>query len=210
MIDALIFDVDGTIWDSTEEVAASWRITCKKEGIPCDFLTGTRMKSEFGKLLEDIGRSIFPDMPEDKMQDILHKCCEYENEYLLQSGPKAYPGVEEMMSTLSKKMPLYIVSNCQSGYIEAMLFRTGLTPYISDHLCPGDTGLDKAGNIVEMVRRHHLKAPYYVGDTAGDQASCKKAGVPFIHASYGFGEVTDPDGSISKPEDLINLVLKMR
>ena len=41
----------------------------------------------------------------------------------------------------------------------------------------------------------------------GDFLSCRKAGVPFVFASYGFGDVPEPDYRIEKPADLITLFL---
>ena len=57
------------------------------------------------------------------------------------------------------------------------------------------------------MREHHLQSPVYVGDTMGDFLSCRKAGVPFVFASYGFGDVPEPDYRIEKPADLITLFL---
>ena len=50
-----------------------------------------------------------------------------------------------------------------------------------------------------------MKSPVYVGDTMGDFLSCRKAGVPFVFASYGFGDVPEPDEIIRKPMDLVDL-----
>ena len=95
--------------------------------------------------------------------------------------------------------------NCQGGYIEVMKETTGLTPYITDHLCPDDTGHAKASNIRAIVEKHNLKSPIYVGDTQGDLNASREAGVKFVFASYGFGQVDSYDGVIEKPEDLLTL-----
>ena len=50
--DAIFFDVDGTLWDSTEQVAVTWKQVCLEAGLPADHITGERMKQEFGKLME--------------------------------------------------------------------------------------------------------------------------------------------------------------
>ena len=71
--------------------------------------------------------------------------------------------------------------------------------------CPGDTGLAKAENIQKISRDYHLSDPVYVGDTMGDFHACQKAGVPFIFASYGFGEVKEPWKTIQKPADLLEI-----
>ena len=87
-----------------------------------------------------------------------------------------------------------------------MLETTGMSPYITDHLCPGDTGLAKAANIRAIVDKYHLNSPVYVGDTAGDLAASREAGAAFVFASYGFGSVNDYDAVIDRPLDLLKLV----
>lgn len=84
-------------------------------------------------------------------------------------------------------MKVFIVSNCQSGYIELFLKKTGLAPYVTDTECFGDTGMKKAENIRLVVARNGLQQPVYVGDTKGDEEAAHEAGVPFVHAAYGFG-----------------------
>ena len=84
-----------------------------------------------------------------------------------------------------------------------LLQTTGLTPYVKDHLCPGDTSEAKAANIRSIVGKYHLKSAVYIGDTMGDYLATKEAGLPFLFASYGFGNVPEPDGIIEKPEDLL-------
>ena len=55
------------------------------------------------------------------------------------------------------------------------------------------------------MKENHLKNPVYVGDTQGDANACREAGIPFILAEYGFGDVPDPDARIQKPLDLISM-----
>ena len=62
----------------------------------------------------------------------------------------------------------------------------------------------KAQNIQDIVTKHNLKNPIYVGDTKKDMLSSIEANVRFIHASYGFEEV-DCEEKISKLEELLDL-----
>ena len=100
-----------------------------------------------------------------------------------------YPDMEETIKELSKNYKLFIVSNCQAGYIEAFFENTGLQPYFTDFTCPGDTGKLKADNIRIMMERNGLESALYIGDTQGDANACKDAEVPMIFARYGFGDV---------------------
>ena len=199
----VIFDVDGTLWDSTEQVAVSWRDTCSRYGIPCEHITGERLKKEFGKTLPDIGFSLFPDLPEDEAIRVTQEACDEENAYLLSHPPGVFEEVPGMLAALKAQgIPVFIVSNCQSGYIEVMLETSGLGHLIDGHLCAGDTGVPKAETLGITIEKWKLRSPVYVGDTAGDEASAGAAGMPFIHAAYGFGTAVRPACVISSPGEL--------
>ena len=206
-MDSIIFDVDGTLWDSTEIVAKSWTAYLQETEHMDITLTAAQLMKLFGQPLADIARQIFPDFPEAEQLRLIDGCCQAEHAALLKECAPLYKDLEKMLQIMSQKYPLYIVSNSQSGYIEVFLKTSGLGKYFKGHLCNGDTGLDKGSNIRQLADTYSLKAPVYVGDTFGDYQACLKAGVPFILADYGFGEVPAPDARILKPMDLVNIEL---
>lgn len=204
-MDSIIFDVDGTLWDSTEIVAKTWTKVLAEQTDMRMIITSARLHQLFGQTLPDIARQLFPEETTARQLELIDLCCEEEHRALLKTPAPTYPGLEDTLKILSKKYPLYIVSNCEAGYIETFLEATGLEAYFRGHLCPGDTGNAKAANIRQIVQDYQLKEPVYVGDTEGDHRACQEAGVPFVFASYGFGQVDTPDYTIQKPEDLIHL-----
>lgn len=205
-MDSIIFDVDGTLWDSTFVIAQAWDKIAKREYDPNINITADLLKCHFGKLLLDIGRAIFTKASDIEVERLTTLCCLEQHHALLATPPDVYDGMRHTLVTLQKKYPLYIVSNCQAGYIEDFLQATGLQSFFKDHLCPGDTGLGKAENIKKIIARNNLKNPVYVGDTMGDYLATKEAGLPFIHASYGFGNVSTPDYTIKSPIELLNFM----
>ena len=204
-MDSIIFDVDGTLWDSTEIVARAWQDYLKSQHNIEISITAERLKSLFGQLLIDIAKQLLPFCTLKEQEQMIEGCCEAEHAALLKEPAPLYPLLEETLKTLSGKYPLFIVSNCQAGYIEVFLQATGLYRYFHGHLCPGDTGVAKAENLRLIKEKYHLKSPVYVGDTMGDFQACRKAGIPFIFASYGFGDVPVPDATINAPIDLLSL-----
>ena len=52
---------------------------------------------------------------------------------------------------------------------------------------------------------NHLQHAVYVGDTDGDYKATREAGIPFVHAAYGFGQTENPDYTITSPMDLVTL-----
>ena len=115
-----------------------------------------------------------------------------DEEALARQGGRLFPGEEETLALLAARYPLFIVSNCQDGYIECFYKGNGLGRFFSGEECAGRTGLPKSENIRLAAARHGLKSPVYIGDTALDCASARDAGVPFLHAAYGFGAVDCP------------------
>ena len=204
-MDATIFDVDGTLWDSTPQVAIAWQMIAKNCKVPYEHITPERLHREFGKMMKDIAYSIFPDLSKEDALGVLKECMDYEVAYLLSHPPLPYDGVEQVFKYFNRKMPLFIVSNCQAGYIETFLETSDLSEYITCHLCPDDTGLNKAGNIKKIVDDFDLHSAVYVGDTMGDYNSANEAGIDFIFAKYGFGDVPDAPETIYKPRDLIRI-----
>lgn len=205
MYDGIIFDVDGTIWDSTPVVEDAWNEALKVAGYS-ERVTADRLKGLFGLPMDDIIRDILPsaDRPaRDAVGELLYK---YEHEYLARNAGVVYDGIEEMLKIMSSRLPLFIVSNCQAGYIEVMLDKTGFAPYITDHLCPGDTGVLKAANIKLIMERNNISNPLYVGDTQMDANACAEANVPIAFASYGFGRIESPEYTIKTPMDLVDIV----
>lgn len=189
----IIFDLDGTLWDSSEQVAGAWSVILSRRSETDkrvrSLVTGEDMRGYMGKTMEVIAALMLPDTDEKTRLEIMDECGEYENEYLSGHGGKLYPDLERELDRLSKSFKLFIVSNCQSGYIETFLEYHKLGKYFADFECPGGTGLAKAENIRIIMERNSLDRAVYVGDTQGDLDASDSAGVPFIHAAYGFGTV---------------------
>ncbi len=175
-MDSIIFDVDGTLWDSTEIVAEAWTKAVRRLYDPQMTITAPQLRGLFGRLLPDIAASLFPRETTARQMELIDLCCEEEHRVLLETPqPPIYPHLESTLQILSEKYRLFIVSNCQAGYIEVFLKCTGFSRYFQGHLCPGDTGKPKGENILEIIRRFDLKSPVYVGDTAGDFQASRQA-----------------------------------
>ena len=205
MLDGLIFDVDGTLWDSTDLVAKAWNYVLETEtNLPAD-VTGDLLKTLFGKPMDEICLKIFKGIPVSEHPRLGDICFQKENQLLYQEPGPLYPQILETFQELSTRCPLFIVSNCQKGYIEALLDTTPLKPYITGHLCYGDTNCQKDVTIRRLMKQYNLKKVFYVGDTQGDADACQKADVPFILADYGFGNTPAPAYRIAEPKELLTL-----
>lgn len=204
--DGIIFDIDGTIWNTTNVVERAWNKALDECGLSYAHVTAKQLQGLFGLPMMDIIDAILPNEPLEKKLEFKPLCYEYEDEFITRESGELYEGMVDTVKKLSETYNLYVVSNCQGGYIELMLEKTGMKSYFKDFTCPAYTDKFKADNIKIICERNGIKNPVYIGDTKMDANACKEAGVPFIFASYGFGKVENPDYKINKIDDIFNLL----
>ena len=201
--DSIIFDLDGTLWDPTIVCLNSWNEVIAKLDFVQDPITAETLQSIFGLKFDLIADILFPTLTDEQKQKVMQDCIDHENLYIRAQGGKLYEPLEEILKKLSKTHRLFIVSNCQAGYIESFLAYYQLETYFEDFECPGNTGLEKAENIKLIMERNHLQTPIYVGDTDGDYKATKANNLPFFYVNYGFGKVEGADRVLIKLSDLI-------
>ncbi|MBQ8621968.1 MAG: HAD family hydrolase [Oscillospiraceae bacterium] len=204
--ESLIFDIDGTLWDSRARVAEGYNIQLKAEGLDHLCVTKDDLTPLFGKVMTAIADSILASVPKEARYGMMQRLMDTENEHLVRMPCDfGYPNVKQTMERLSKKHRLFIVSNSQCGYPDICIEKLGLTGLIEGHLCFGDTGTEKGETIRRLMKEHKIQSAAYIGDTQGDLDAAAAAGIPFIFASYGFGNPTHWDAKIEKFEDLLAL-----
>lgn len=204
MVDGIIFDLDGTLWDSTDVGAVAWSEAARKEGYSKK-ITAEKLKSLYGLPTELIAFKLFPEASETVRLKIMSHSNKLQNKKLEKNGARLYPEVKETLFELKKQYDLYIVSNCLEGYIPAFIQGHQLEGIFSDYEHPGRTNLSKGENIKLLMERNNLKHTFYVGDTLGDETAAKEAKLPFVYASYGFGESKDYDYELNAFKEIITL-----
>lgn len=191
--DGIIFDLDGTLWDTRMPIAEAWNIILKRHPkINRSPITVDELNACMGLPMYDIAAKLFPAEKTEVRNALMDELCSFENEYLCEVGGILYPDLEETLEELSERYPLFIVSNCQDGYIESFLSAHFMSDFFKDTECWGRTFLPKGESNKILMERNSLKKPVYIGDTDSDAQSAIDAGIDFIFARYGFGEVA-PD-----------------
>ena len=85
------------------------------------------------------------------------------------------------------------MSNCPKNLIHEFLKWADLVEFITDEMAHGVNSMPKHHNINLLVEKHNLSNPIYIGDTLGDGIETRKAGLPFVLLTYGFGTTDDYD-----------------
>jgi phosphoglycolate phosphatase len=201
--ESLIFDIDGTLWDSRALVAEGYNIQLRKEGYAHLCVTAEDLKPLFGKVMTAIADAILATVPAQERYALMERCMETENRYLEENECHiGYEGVKETLEVLAKDYRLFIVSNSQCGYPELCMEKLGIAHLMEGHLCFGDTGTEKGQTIQQLMHRHNITSAVYIGDTQGDYEATLVAGIPFVFAAFGFGS---PAGWAARVEDFRQL-----
>ena len=204
--ESLIFDIDGTLWDSRVLVAEGYNIQLEREGLQHLFVNADILKPLFGKTMTDIADVLLASIDIKDRYDLMERCMATENEYLFQNPCQiGYPRVRETLEELAKKYRLFIVSNSQCGYPELCIDKLGLGELIKGHMCFGDTGTSKGQTILTLIKKHNIRSAVYIGDTQGDREACLEAGIPFIFCTYGLGQAESWDAKIDSIDELLNM-----
>lgn len=184
--DSIIFDLDGTLWDSTQPVTQAWNAVLERVGRSKKF-TEAQIAGIMGMPHEKILETLFGDIAPADREGLAESCYAEEIETLKRRGAALYPGVREGLEALAEVYPLFLVSNCQTPYLRAFFTCTGFGRLFKDSECHGGTKLNKGENIKLIRRRNGLQLSAYVGDTTGDQTAAEAGGATYFHVSYGFG-----------------------
>ena len=206
----LLFDLDGTLWDSAAPVAESWNVVFRREDPSLSPLTADDMHRVMGMTMREISEAIYPDWNSPRRQQVFSRCFTYEVEYLRTHCGTLYPSLRPVLETLKDQgFRLAIVSNCQSGYVDAFLASSGTADLFCDYEEWERTGLAKGENIRLVMSRNGFDQGIYIGDTQKDREASLLAGIPFIHAAYGFGKADNPEGVIHSLSDLPGEVARL-
>ncbi len=182
--DGLIFDLDGTLWDTTRPVTRAWNSVAQQHrDLPS--VSDEDIRSVMGLSHEEAFDKLLPGVPPQKVETAAREF--YEKEIALLRDNYLYPGVRESLPKLAQSYSLFVVSNCQPSYLTRFYDLTGMKPLFQDAECYGNTLKPKGDNISLVMRRNGLSQAAYIGDTAGDQIAARQAGADFYHAAYGFG-----------------------
>ncbi len=184
---AILFDLDGTLWNSAREVLLCWNRVLSPLGRR---VTAEELDRIMGLTPREIGDVRFPDLPPAQRYALTNRCLDAEAPYLFERGARLYPRVRETLRELKKRYFLGLVSNCTEDYALAFLHAHGLNGLFDDHETAGRTGLGKGENITLLLNRNPIKKAVYVGDTVKDRDAAEAAHIPFVYASWGFGDLT--------------------
>ncbi len=186
--DSIIFDLDGTLWDATDACALSWNAGLEQAGISQRVNTDD-IRRVTGIPFHECISTLFGGTAAIDLEHLGSLINAHEKQSLLSNGILLYENLVPGLEALSKQYGLYIVSNCQTWYLQGFLDFSNTSHLFRDQTCHGDMGLLKSEMIQAIMQRNNLSNSIYIGDTASDEKAARDAGIDFGFAAYGYGQV---------------------
>ena len=185
-MDALIFDMDGTLWDGVECYAQGFNDYFAENNISRN-LTKEDIYGYMGMEESKFLEVTLPELSVDDRKTAYSRIIEFQNQRIKTDGGILYEGVKKGLKELSEKYKLFIVSNCPEFTIDFFMIWAGIEDLITDTFAHGKNHKPKHHNIKLIIEKHSLIEPYYVGDTDSDSKQSSLVPLPFVFVDYGFG-----------------------
>ncbi len=207
-VELIIFDLDGTLIDSRQDIANAVNFTLRKIGLAEKGLT--EISSYIGMGVEDLIRKSIG----DKQNTLLKKTVSiFERYYREHSADNStlYPGVKEILDFFKNKKKLIITNRNRESAI-LTLKATGIYDYFEDIIGGDDTScmkpspcsLDRFSQRLDINKERTI----IVGDMDIDILTGKSAGIITCAVTYGIGKIEDI--LKAKPDYTIDNLIKLK
>ncbi len=213
---SLVFDLDGTIIDTSEDIAYSVNYLRKVEGLSSlrteDVLKAVGLG--LASLLKDL---LGIDEENSEKQKAMLK--EYREHYNLHQGErsKPYPGIDDALEQLCQQADLYVLSNKPVNAVVRELELAEMTKRFKciwgggsfDKLKPDPIGINQAMKETGSSSENTIM----IGDLFVDMETAARAGVHSIFVSWGFGVISDvkyePSLIVNDTNELVSAVNRL-
>lgn len=204
----ILFDLDGTLLDTLDDLADSVNHILRQFGYP------ERTREEVRQFVGNgAGRLIAQAVPAGADAEPVLAAFQLYYGSHCQIKTKPYKGVLDVLAQLACKYPVAIVSNKPDHAVKTLcadLF-PGIYAMGESADCPRKPAPDMVRKAMSAIG---VEQCIYVGDSEVDVLTAKNAGVPCISVLWGFRDKADIEaagGSIycGKPEDLAACIEKV-
>lgn len=205
MSKAIIFDLDGTLWETIDSTWSAINEIAKKYN-QAEISKNLVMKN-YGNNKVESAKLFFPNLEQEEAFKLLDEADELNIKNLTVNGGYIYPGLEEALFKLHEEYDLFIISNTATKrYIESFLISSKLFKYFKDYVAASEIVLSKGDAITKLIDDYYIDEAIYVGDTIKDQKAASVANIPFVQCLYGFGEDLNCEYKVNEVSELIDVI----
>lgn len=183
----VLFDLDGTLLDSSEGIERCYRYAFEQLGLP--FPGESFMRNAIGRMLPEAFEKLAGLSPQDARRAVEIYRDRYNEEG--KSHFHVYPGMNDALQALQMQgCCLGVATLKKEDFAREMLALSGLLPLFHT-VCGMDTDDTLTKPMLIERCRLEMNAPpeetVLIGDTVFDQIAAQDAGIAFLPVTYGFG-----------------------
>jgi len=201
MIEYAIFDLDGTLLDTSEGIISAAVRTMYQYGLPVP--EKAEHKKLIGPPIQDTFKKLYG-LSDEAAMDMANAFRDLykTDEFLFMAEP--YDGIYELFETLVKAgIKVGVATYKREDYAVRLLQQKGFDRYTRYMFGADFEGKLRKNDIIlrclaEMGCTDPQKA-VYVGDSKSDGIGANAAGVPFAAVTYGFGFTSPEDAAPYNP-----------
>ncbi|WP_250064251.1 phosphoglycolate phosphatase [Stenotrophomonas mori] len=207
---AVIFDLDGTLVDSAEDIAEAVNRTLDALSLPR--VSDTTVRGWIGEGVRRLVATALAHAGSERGLDAtMPLFMRHYHDCLLRS-PRLYDGVADALQRLQRRgVPMAICTNKPSALVPPLLDHLGIAAGFT-HIVGGDTLPQRKPAPEPLLHAAHLlnQAPadcLMVGDSATDLGAANAAGMPIVLVGYGYPRDLDlaSAGALAVIDDLRQL-----
>lgn len=212
----VVFDLDGTLLDTSVGILSSVEYTIEK--FKCEELSEEQLRTFIGPPIQKSFAKTYP-LDEETIKDM---AATFRNHYkevdLLKAVP--YDGIYEVFTTLKEHHILpSIATYKREDYALKLLKYYNFDKYTDSMYGSDFEGLLTKSDIIQKAMKHagclDPHQAIMVGDSDNDAIGAKELGVDFVGVTYGFGFKTKEDvdkypniGCANNTKELIQILLE--
>ena len=184
----ILFDLDGTLLDTLEDLTDATNFALAQFGFPPR--TVAEVRRFVGNGAENQIRLSLPEGADPKwIGEVLAVYKPYYTEHC-QIKTKPYDGILPVLEVLSRKYPVAIASNKPDAAVKALCadYFPGIFALGERADCPRKPAADMVFKAMEAIG---VETCIYVGDSEVDVLTAKNAGVPCLSVLWGFRDMED-------------------
>ncbi len=210
-IAALVFDLDGTLVDSAEDIAEAVNRTLDDLSLPR--VSEATVRSWIGEGVRRLVATALAHAGSERpLDEVMPTFMRHYRDCLLRS-PRLYDGVTEALQLLQARgLPMAICTNKPSALVPPLLDHLGIAGYFA-HIVGGDTLPQRKPDAEPLLHAAQRlgQAPaqcLMIGDSATDLGAANAAGMPIVLVRYGYPRDLDLEsaGALAVIDDLRQLV----
>lgn len=211
IIRAALFDLDGTLVDSLEDLTDA--VNHIRDAFSCPPLAADAVRQKVGKGARHLVRQVLPDVSDSDIDSALGLFLKY-NRLHIADKSRLYPGIPEVLHELAaQNIRMAVISN-KNEALCALLLESLRVRHLFENICGGDTYPERKPSplpLLNMADRLGI-APnecVMVGDSINDIQAGEQAGIYSIGCTWGYGsseELSVASTVAHTPQELLAII----